>query len=320
MDTFRTFLRFSLFVAVIGSISIARADSIVGYSGGSSDQPYISNSVGTPTPNYTSITTNALDARAAFLNEINNEYYYEDFQEITYTGGQTNVAFTSPYTFLWKAHNLLPADAPVGTLASSNTSDVNFQQGPIPGDRGAFNTYDTSSLGGAGSGDLAAALPGATLDDASNSYFSIGAPSTSEGNYNVTINIAPGANAVGLMFNDVLDPSNTAVTVTFGDGSKLESDTMAAFKPIKGVQMATTLSDNNVWFLGFIANPGTFITSVTLVEQTKADGIALDNIYAGNIAQTQQSPTVPLPTSALAGGALMAILIAGRLMCRYRQA
>ncbi|HEY1684788.1 MAG TPA: hypothetical protein VGG19_08500 [Tepidisphaeraceae bacterium] len=279
----------------------ARADSFVGYSGDKADNAYVGN---------TPVTMDAATARSGFLGELSG-YYYEDFQEISSSmAGKTFAKLglsTTGYTFQWKSTTLNLADAPVGTLTTGDSTNTIFRTGPVGAARGAFGTYDstlTSATGG-------------TLSDATNSYVDITPGKT---DFDVTINIAPGMDAIGLMLNDILQPNKTHVIVNFLDGQSVdESDNLGAYSinAKTGALVPTTLSNNNDFFLGVVGS--TPISSITIDEEATGTPICLDNIYVGNVANPSFAPpTVPLPASALAGGTLLGLLAIGRRAIRAR--
>ena len=123
---------------------------------------------------------------------------------------------------------------------------------------------------------------GGSLSDSRNSYVDI-TPGKSD--YDVTINITPGMDAVGLMLNDVLQPNKIDVLVTFLDGTTTDAtDDLEAFtqNAKTGALSPTTLSNNNVFFLGITGS--TPISQITIDETSNGTPITLDNIYAGNQA------------------------------------
>lgn len=291
-------LAYSAALAVPGLLAqSAGAASIIGYSGGTTDNAYI---------NSTPVTMSAGDARAEFLGALSG-YYYEDFQEIPTKDASktfTKLGLGGGYTFQWKSSTLNVADAPSGTLTTGDPTKTLFRTGPVSSARGAFDTYDNT---------LASAT-GGNLLDSQNSYVDI-LPGTND--YNVTININPGQDAVGLMLNDVLQPNKIDVLVTFMDGSTIDtSDNLQGLTLNKhGVLVPTTLSNNNDWFLGVIGN--TPISSITIDETHNGTPITLDNIYVGNVSNIgdDHDPVVPVPASAIGGGALLGILA----VCRARR-
>lgn len=282
----------ALFVATLGSAVFA--DSIVGYSGDKSDDAYIN---GSP------VTMTAGQARSQFLGQLSG-YYYEDFQEVSSADASktfSKLGLTG-YTFQWKSPTLNVANAPAGSITTGDATNTFFRTGPVGAARGAFDTYDSS---------LASAT-GGSLPDSQNTYIDLTPGKT---DYDLTININPGMDAVGLMLNDVLQPNKIAVMVTFLDGTTVdETDDMQGYTENKktGALTPTTLSNNNVWFLGVTGTSP--ISQIVIDEQATGTPITLDNIYAGNVATLNPinpAQAVPLPASVLGGGALLLALGAG---------
>ncbi|HZZ41844.1 MAG TPA: hypothetical protein VFE58_02820 [Tepidisphaeraceae bacterium] len=267
----------------------AFASSIVGYSGDKSDDAYVDG---------VQVTMTAGDARSQFLGALSG-YYYEDFQEVSASAASKSFSKLgiSNYSFQWKSPTLNTASAPAGTLTTGDASNTFFRLGQVGSARGAFDTYDNS---------LASATGGSLLDS-QNSYLDITPGKT---DYDVTINITPGMNAVGLMLNDVLQPNKIAVLVTFLNGTTVDAtDQLQGFakNARTGVLTPTGLSNNNDFFLGIVGS--TPISSITIDETANGTPICLDNIYAGNVANfTPFIPAVPLPSSVIGGTSLLGLL------------
>jgi hypothetical protein len=284
----------SVFAASAFLAHAANAGSLIGYSGDKAGDAYVNSS---------QVTTTAADARSQFLGSLSG-YYYEDFQEVPSADASKSFSKLglSSYSFQWKSSTLSTASAPAGSLTTGDSTNTFFRRGPEGSARGAFDTYDST---------LASAT-GGSLSDSQNSYIDI-TPGKSD--YDVTINITPGMDAVGLMLNDVLQPNKIDVLVTFLNGTTIDAtDDLAAFTTNKnGVQTPTTLSNNNVFFLGITGS--TPISKIMIDETSNGTPITLDNIYAGNVATINPSGgpiPVPLPTSVCGASVLLGVIAAGR--------
>jgi hypothetical protein len=278
----------------------AASVSYIGYSGDPTDNPTI-------TPG--TLDGTAGNARSDFLAVLGQKYYYEDFQEFTGFKNDGNLAISSSgLNLTFKPNNSPSYAGPVtakltSTDATKNSDYADFQlhKGAIGTDtRGAFDTFESG---------LDDATPGEGLTDTTNQFVDISNEGKTGSDYNVTINISPGYDALGLMLNDVVQPSKTNVVVTFSDGT---TETMGALNS-KGNNPGT-LSTNNTWFLGVVDTTNT-ISSVTITEAADGDPIDLDNIYVGNI-NPANGPTVPLPATVLSGGALMGLIAIARRRSR----
>ncbi len=138
----------------------------------------------------------------------------------------------------------------------------------------------------------------------------------SAANHPITISFLPGQNSVGLELNDIVQPNKASVTVNFSDGSstvfaptlggQTVTTTTSASGVIKVTTNDTTVSTDSTWFVGVIGS-----SDITNIQMEASDPFDIDNIYVANDANPILLSTVPLPTSGLAGLALM-----GFVACR----
>jgi len=276
------------FFIVLSSVGLSRAGSMyIGYTEPSGDNSNIAYD------NDVAITNTATTAQTTFLSHLQG-YYYEDFQEVASnpeTDTKTDILkltdlASDKFNFTFKSHgNLGGETTPTGSLTASVPKDVTFQLGPIQpnSERGVYDGTDVNNK----AYELAPAVPGTTLTDADNWFASVDGPSPGD---TLTLNFAPGQDAVGLMLNDIVTPSADEVTVNFDDGSQMElTDGITAGNGEAGhtnQYSGLTLGNNNVLFFGYI---GTKSISNVVIDLGN-DGITLDNIYVSN--------SVPLPTVA----------------------
>jgi hypothetical protein len=298
-----TLLRGLVLGAAVFMVQSTRAASVsfVGYSGDPSDKPTI-------TPG--TLDGTAGNARSDFLTVLGQKYYYEDFQEFSGFKNSGSLAISSSgLNLTFKPNNSPSYAGPVtATLTStdatknSDYADVQLHQGAIGTDtRGAFDTFEPG---------LDDAIPSEGLTDTTNQFVDISNQGKSGSDYTVTIDISPGYDALGLMLNDVVQPSKTNVVVNFSDGT---SETMGALN--SSGKNPGTLSTNNTWFLGVVDTANT-ISSVTITEAADGDPIDLDNIYVGNILGANGQSVVPLPSTVMGGGALIGLMAIARRRSR----
>jgi hypothetical protein len=292
-----TVARFGLVVGLILAASrsgFASSVSFVGYTGDTGDHPTLN---GNP------LSGTASQARTAFENAVGNSFYYEDFQNQFSTSrpnndGDSLTKIGAPYQLSWDhAGGPTASPAPTSFVNASNTDNVIVRLGPTAaGTRGDYNVFDNT---------LASAT-GGLLDSSLNWYLDLRGDPDNLTDTSLTFTFAPGQRAVGLMLNDLIQPSNALVTVTFSDGTTNLVDTLGANKD--NGNPGGKLANNGVWFLGVVGDQ--FISKVDITTLAGGDPITVDNIYVS---------TVPLPPAVFEGGVTFALLGAGLLARRKMQ-
>ncbi len=313
--------------------SAVRADTLpaayIGFTGSSAGthaDDVATYTIGTTTTNIASHegtgAGSAYAARDAFLSAVNQNYFYEDFQELdgkTYTTGTGRSARSHSYdsaTFAQIAgasSAQIPLDSsgafplsfkqvgspagptPTGGITSDKPANVQLLNGPISA-RGDFGAYGAN---------VVSAVPGTSPDPDGNWYLDV------QKNTSVILSFGPGQTAVGLELNDLLQPSNDTVTINFSNGtSEIFQPTLGALK--SNGRPGGILSTNNTWFVGVVGD--TPISTIQINDT--GDPFTIDNIYLatpGSPSGLTQTPTsVPLPSAAWGGLGLMASLMALR--------
>lgn len=285
-------MSFKFIPAVALALAVAplasAATTFVGYTGPNADRPTLNGT------ELTNSQTAAL-ARTSFLSQLSG-YYYEDFQGQPSNFDTRNFNHSSinnnyNLTLGSVGVNLTPAPAASvsdTTGSNPNGSRLGFDKGTITNVRGNFGAFDSS---------LTAAIPGQSLATADNWYLDLAQQSSA------TFRIAPGQRAIGLMLNDVIQPSATTVAINFLDGSTNVINVLGALKS-NGTPGGTLTSDGT-WFIGFIADQS--VSSITI--NSGGDPMTIDNIYlSSSLASLSPSPTaIPLPAAASSSLALLSL-------------